>query len=71
MTFDDAPDLLTVREVATLTRWGRNQVYEAIRRGEFPHVRLGRSIRVPKGELLRFLTAVASGVTSDRTPSDD
>jgi excisionase family DNA binding protein len=34
---------------------GRNTIYEAIGRGEIPHVRIGRRILIPRAGLLRFL----------------
>jgi excisionase family DNA binding protein len=57
MRLDDAPDVLTVPEAARLLRCGRNQLYDAIRRGDVPAVRIGRSLRVPRAGLLRMLGA--------------
>jgi excisionase family DNA binding protein len=48
-------DVLTVDEAARLLRIGRNQLYEAIGRGEIPHRRVGRSIRLSRSALLRWL----------------
>ena len=55
MTFDDAPSVLTIPEAARLLRIGRNQAYEAAKRGEIPAFRVGRSLRVPKEALLQQL----------------
>ncbi|MDQ3342189.1 MAG: helix-turn-helix domain-containing protein [Actinomycetota bacterium] len=55
MTLDDAPDVLTVEQVAAVLSIGRNQAYEAVRRGDIYAVRLGRSLRVPKAAVLRLL----------------
>jgi excisionase family DNA binding protein len=38
-------------------RVGRNQLYEAVARGELRAVRIGRSIRIPKTALLELLTS--------------
>jgi excisionase family DNA binding protein len=57
MSLADAPDVLTVPEAAALLRAGRNQTYDLIRRGELHAVRVGRSLRVPKAALVRFLEA--------------
>jgi excisionase family DNA binding protein len=47
---------LKVPEVAELLQLPRTRAYELIQRGELPAVRVGeRSIRVPRGELERFL----------------
>lgn len=55
MTFDDAPDVLTVAEAAKLMRCGRNQMYNAIRGGTVYAVRIGGSLRVPKAALREML----------------
>lgn len=57
MTFDTAPDVLTVREAATLLRLGINKTYRAVRDGTIPSFQVGRSIRVYK----RDVAALARG----------
>ena len=47
--------VLTVKEVARLLGINKNSIYGAIARGELPHIRIGRSIRVPRAALERFL----------------
>jgi excisionase family DNA binding protein len=59
------PEVLTVREAAAILRVGRNQLYQAIARGELGAVHIGRSIRIPKHALLELLAA------SLRPPSGD
>jgi excisionase family DNA binding protein len=51
------PEVLTAREAAAILRVGRNQLYQAVARGELGAVRIGRSIRIPKHALLDLLTA--------------
>jgi excisionase family DNA binding protein len=51
------PEVLTVREVAAILRVGRNQLYQAVARGELGAVRIGRSIRIPKHTLLDLLAS--------------
>lgn len=55
MTIADAPDVLTVEEAARLARVGRNAMYLAVQRGDIFSARIGRSIRIPKSALERFL----------------
>ena len=56
MSLGDAPDILTVPEVALLLRIGRNQAYELVRSGRLRCVRFGiRTIRIPKPALVEFL----------------
>jgi excisionase family DNA binding protein len=50
------PEVLTAREAAAILRVGRNQLYQAVARGEVGAVRIGRSIRIPKHALLNLLT---------------
>jgi excisionase family DNA binding protein len=50
-------EVLTVSEAAAILRVGRNQLYQAVARGELGAVRIGRSIRIPKQALLDLLTA--------------
>jgi excisionase family DNA binding protein len=44
--------VLTAREAAAILRIGRNQLYQAVARGQLDAVRIGRSIRIPKQALL-------------------
>jgi excisionase family DNA binding protein len=53
------PEVLTVREATAILRVGRNQLYQAIARGEVGAVRIGRSIRIPKQALLDLLIAAS------------
>ena len=63
--------LLTVPEAAALLRIGRNTAYAMIASRQLPHVRLGRTLRVPRAALERWLTdttwmpAIDNGVDRD------
>jgi excisionase family DNA binding protein len=48
-------DTLTVDEAAEVLRVGRTQLYDAIGRGEVPHRRVGRSIRLSRSALAAWL----------------
>jgi excisionase family DNA binding protein len=58
-TLATLPEVLTVREAAAILRVGRNQLYQAVGRGELGAVRMGRSIRIPKQALLDLLAAAS------------
>jgi excisionase family DNA binding protein len=45
----------TVEEAAKLLGIGRNQAYEAARRGDFPTMRIGKRLLVPKAPFDRLL----------------
>lgn len=47
--------VLTPIEAAKILRIGRGTVYEQIRTGSIPHIRMGRKILVPKVALMRML----------------
>jgi len=50
---------LTVNETAERLGIGRNQAYEAVKRGEIPVVRIGRRLLVPMAALDRLMNANA------------
>jgi len=52
LSWDTAPDVLTINEAAMLLRVPRNAAYEAVRLGLLPAVNLGqRRLRVSKAVL--------------------
>jgi excisionase family DNA binding protein len=55
------PEVLTAREAAAILRVGRNQLYQAVGRGELGAVRIGRSLRIPKQALLDLLASADRG----------
>ena len=58
------PEVLTAREAAAILRVGRNQLYQAVGRGELGAVRIGRSIRIPKQALLDLLASASAPRTN-------
>jgi len=63
------PEVLTAREAAAILRIGRNQLYQAVARGELPAIRIGRSIRIPKHALLALLASTGPlPASSDEQP---
>jgi excisionase family DNA binding protein len=63
---DPYPDLLTVREVATILRVDRSYVYRLIREGRLPVLRpTPHKTRVVKAELGAFLNAARPLRTTD------
>ncbi|MCW5941068.1 MAG: helix-turn-helix domain-containing protein [Fimbriimonadaceae bacterium] len=51
----DVPELLTPREAAAMLRIGRTKIYALLDAKAIKAKRIGRSIRIPRSELLRFL----------------
>ena len=56
--------LLTVKELAEVLRIGRSSAYELCRQNEFPVIRIGNSIRIPKKALFDWIER-ESGNASD------
>jgi len=52
---------LTVVEASELLGVSRNSLYEAIRRGEVPHLRIGRRIVIPRRQLEGLLDGLMDG----------
>ena len=53
------PEVLTAREAAAILRVGRNQLYQAVARGQLGAIRIGRSIRIPRQALLALLASTS------------
>lgn len=51
----DYPDMLTVAELQELLRIGQRQAYELCKEYDFPSIRIGNSIRIPKQALLEWI----------------
>ena len=47
--------LYTIDEVARMTRLTKGWIYRLTKRGEIRTVRIGRTVRVPPGEVARLL----------------
>jgi excisionase family DNA binding protein len=58
------PEVLTAREAAAILRVGRNQLYQAVARGELGAIRIGRSIRIPKQALVALLASAGRPTAS-------
>ena len=58
-SLDDLPVTLRVEELMPILGIGRNTAYELVRSGRLSSIRVGRQIRIPKAEVLRFLNTHA------------
>lgn len=54
-SLDDYPDMLTVDEAAAILRIGRFAVYDAVKRGQIPGMKIGRSLRISKAQLREMM----------------
>ncbi len=59
------PKLLRMEEVQEITGLGRATCYARVAAGDFPHVRFGRSVRVPLHALEAWIERNTSGGNHD------
>jgi excisionase family DNA binding protein len=63
-----SPLLLTAEEAATVLRIGRTTVYALMKAGELRPVYIGRSCRLPRAELERYVRSLDTSSEVARTP---
>ena len=51
--------VLTVTEAAKLLRLSKTTVYDQIRQGSIPNIRLGKRILIPRASLMRVLESAS------------
>jgi excisionase family DNA binding protein len=54
--YDALPDMLSPEECRAYLDLGRSTMYDLLQRGQVPHVRFGRCIRIPKAGLRPYAT---------------
>lgn len=52
---EEYPSLLTVAEIKDIMRIGLRQAYDLCKQPDFPAIRIGASIRIPKKALLEWM----------------
>jgi excisionase family DNA binding protein len=65
---DEKREFLKVPEVAEVLRIARSRAYELVAEGEIPSIRIGRSVRVSRSELERWLQEQRQPGTRWRSP---
>lgn len=58
-------EVLTVVEAAELLRVNRDTLYAAINRGEVPHFRIGRIIRLSRTQILEMVAGQQATVAEE------
>ena len=61
-SYDELPLLLNVKQLADLLGVSDSSVYELIQEDDFPSLRIGKRIVIPKEELRRWISAHTKGV---------
>jgi excisionase family DNA binding protein len=65
------PLLLTPEEAATVLRIGRTTVYALMKAGQLRPVHIGRSCRLPRTELERYVRCLETSSEAAPTPADE
>ena len=55
VTFENYSDILTVKELCSLLKIGRNTAYELIHSGAICHIRIKNQIRIPKAYVIEYI----------------
>lgn len=58
-------EVLTVSQAAAFLNIGKNSLYDAINRGQVPHRRIGKNIRLSRAALLLWLASWSSQVSEE------
>ena len=61
-SYDELPLLLNVKQLAELLGVSDSSVYELIQEDDFPSLRIGKRIVIPKEELRQWISAHTKGV---------
>ena len=60
-SYDELPLLLNVKQLAELLGVSDSSVYELIEEEDFPSLRIGKRIVIPKEELRKWITSHTKG----------
>lgn len=55
LMFREYPDAITAEQVQQMLGVGRRKVYELLKSGEIPSIRMGRLYRIPKLSVIDYL----------------
>ncbi len=64
-----SPLLLTPEEAATVLRIGRTTIYALMKAGDLRPVHIGRSCRLPRAELERYVRCLETSSNAAPTPT--
>jgi len=54
---DIMAEILTVPEVAEYLKLSKSKMYRMVQRGQIPHVKIGRNVRIRREDLLAWIEA--------------
>ncbi len=53
--YNELPPVLNVPQLGQVLKIGRNQAYDLVRSDRISTIKIGKQIRIPKHEVLKFL----------------
>ena len=53
--FSEYPDVVTVAQMQKMLRTGRNTAYDLVRSGEIPSLKIGKSFKILKRNVVAYL----------------
>ena len=53
--FKEYSDVVSVSEMMTMLKIGRNSAYQLVKSGQIKSVRIGRCIKIPKSNIVKYL----------------
>lgn len=60
IVFKEYPDILDVKQVGDLLGVSKKTVYNLIRDGSLPSIKVGREFRIPKFVVMKYLSILGS-----------
>lgn len=71
MSMDTLPDVLTVAQLQDYLKIGRKAAYDLIHIGAIKHLKIGRTIRIPKRFVLEYIESSCYNISAtDRLPKE-
>jgi len=68
--FDHLPDVLAIEDLQTALGIGRSMAYCLVRHGDIRHLRIGKTIRIPRRYLVEYIEAACyNGEVAAKSPS--
>lgn len=70
--YSSIPDIITVPELQNILHIGRQAAYRLVRNNEIKHIKIGKTIRIPKRCLLDYIenSCYNGAIATDRLPKE-
>lgn len=56
MMFAEYRDIVSVEELMTMLKVGKNKAYELVNSGQIESFRIGRSLKIPKSSIINYIS---------------